>query len=177
MKKYLMLFAAALVLGFATSCSDDPSDKDINAGGTAVKKMAGDWVATVYTCDKQGDLSGIDGWAWEEMGGFSQYLLTYNTAANKSSEMWINDQGECYLGKGYDYSHNVKLSVNYGKRTFSYGSPDDTTADDLVIYGGKVLSNAATNDLGVKVDSIVYYVKVVGNPLGYIKVAGYRNGF
>ena len=79
MKKYISLLALALVFGVMTSCDSDPSDTDTNPGGTAVKKMCGDWIVTAYTCENQGDVANIDNWEWEELGSFSNYLLTYNT--------------------------------------------------------------------------------------------------
>ena len=116
---------------------------------------------STYTCENQGDVANIDNWEWEELGSFSNYLLTYNTAANKSTEMWVDDNGELALGATDDYSHKVKVNVKYGKR----------------IIGGKVLHNAARNANNVKVDSIVYYVKAANTTKGYIKVSGIRNDF
>ena len=68
MKKYISLLALALVFGVMTSCDSDPSDTDTNPGGTAVKKMCGDWIVTAYTCENQGDVANIDNWEWEELG-------------------------------------------------------------------------------------------------------------
>lgn len=183
MKKYLLLAVSALLMGFTASCSnDDPSDSDTNAGGTKVEKMAGAWVASVYTCENQGDLSNIDNWDWEELGSFEGDLMTYNTAANKSNEMWVDDQGECNLGTDTvhhvygDYSHKVK--VNIKGRTFSVTNGENVYGNGPVtIVGGKVLKNAATvqKDRGqsIKADSIVYYVMVDGKSYGYLKVSGY----
>ena len=70
MKKYISLLALALVFGVMTSCDSDPSDTDTNPGGTAVKKMCGDWIVTAYTCENQGDVANIDNWEWEELGSF-----------------------------------------------------------------------------------------------------------
>ena len=178
MKKYISLLALALVFGVMTSCDSDPSDTDTNPGGTAVKKMCGDWIVTAYTCENQGDVADIDNWNWEELGAFSSYLLTYNTAANKSTEMWVDDNGELALGATDDYSHKVKVNVRYGKRTFSVeNAANEYTANAITIVGGKVLHNAARNANNVKVDSIVYYVKAANTTYGYIKVSGIRNDF
>ena len=80
-------------MGF-TSCDSDPSDSSTNAGGTKVEKLAGAWVVDVFTCDEQGDVANIDNWNWEDQGAFGSDLMTYNTAANKGNEMWVDDQGE-----------------------------------------------------------------------------------
>ena len=178
MKKYISLLALALVFGVMTSCDSDPSDTDTNPGGTAVKKMCGDWIVTAYTCENQGDVANIDNWEWEELGSFSNYLLTYNTAANKSTEMWVDDNGELALSETDDYSHKVKVNVKYGKRTFSVeNAANEYTANAITIIGGKVLHNAARNANNVMVDSIVYYVKAANTTKGYIKVSGIRNDF
>lgn len=185
MKKYLLLVVSALLIGFTASCSnDDPSDSNVSAGGTKVKKMAGDWIATVYYAGGQtGDNSEayLDSLNWEELGSFAGYLFTYNTAANKSTEMWVDDQGECYLGAGNDYSHKVKVNVKYGKRTFSVSEGENEYGNGVVtIVGGKVIKNGSTivfddRDQTTKRDSIVYYVSVAGTSYGYLKVSGYRN--
>lgn len=183
MKKYLLFAVSALLMGFTASCSnDDPSDSDTNAGGTKVEKMAGAWVVSVYTCDSQGDVTNIDNWNWEELGSFEGDLMTYNTAANKSNVMWVDDQGECNLGTDSvhgiyaNYSHKVK--VNIKGRTFSVSNGENEYGNGAVtIVGGKVLKNAATvqKDRGqtIKADSIVYYVNVAGKSYGYLKVSGY----
>ena len=178
MKKYISLLALALVFGVMTSCDSDPSDSSTSAGGTKVKKMAGSWIVTAYMCDDQGDVANIDAWDWYELGSFEGPMNTYNTSANKSTEMWVDDHGELYLGAGADYSCKAKVNVNYGKRTFSVEDADNEYSDEkITIVGGKILAKAATNEDGVKVDSIVYYVKAGNAPYGYIKVSGHRNKF
>mgnify|MGYP002674908038 FL=1 len=174
MKKYLLLIAAALVIGF-TSCDSDPSDSSTSAGGTKVEKLAGAWVVSVFTCDEQGDVADIDNWNWEEAGAFGSDLMTYNTAANKSNVMWVDDQGECNFGGENDYSHKVKVDVK--GMTFSVSDGENEYGEPATIVGGKVLKNAATveKDRGqsIKTDSIVYYVQVAGSSYGYLKVSGY----
>lgn len=174
MKKYLLLMAAALVMGF-TSCDSDPSDSSTNAGGTKVEKLAGAWVVSVFTCDTQGDVANIDSWKWEEAGAFGSDLMTYNTAANKGDVMWVDDQGECNFGGDNNYSHKVKVNVK--GMTFSVENGENQYGKPATIIGGKVLKDAATveKDRGqsIKADSIVYYVKVEGSTYGYLKVSGY----
>lgn len=178
MKKYLLFLAAFFVAGLMTSCDSDPSDSSTNAGGTAVKKMAGSWKVAVYECKEPGDEKDIDSWKWELLGPFGSDLRTYNTSANTKDSMWVDDQGETNLGDGNDYSHKVKVAVNYKKRTFSIaGAESQYTHDAITIIGGKVLQNAAVNDRGVKEDSIVYYVKAAHSTMGYLKVSGYRQNY
>lgn len=175
MKKYLFLIAAALVTGFTASCDSDPSDSSTSAGGTKVEKLAGAWVVSVYSCDEQGDVANIDNWNWEEIGAFGSDLMTYNTAANKGNVMWVDDQKECDLGVGNNYSHKVKVNVK--GMTFSVTDGENEYGEAATIIGGKVLKNAATveKDRGqsIKTDSIVYYVQVAGTGAGYLKVSGH----
>jgi hypothetical protein len=180
MKKYLYLIVAALLMGFTTSCDSDPSDSSTNAGGTAVKKMCGEWVANVYYCESaSSDISNIENWEWEDLGSF--HLLTYNTAANKANEMWVDDQGNCYLGDSDDYSHKIKVNVQYGSKTFSVTDAANEYGENATVVGGKVMLDAASIDMGrgqfAKADSIVYYVNVNGAGSGYLKVSGYRYNF
>lgn len=178
MKKYLLFLAAFFVAGLMTSCDSDPSDSSTNAGGTAVKKMAGSWKVAVYECKEPGDEKDIDSWKWELLGPFGSDLQTFNTSANTKDSMWVDDQGETNLGDGNDYSHKVKVAVDYGKRTFSAtGAANENGANAITIIGGKVLQNAAVNDRGVKEDSIVYYVKAAHSTMGYLKVSGYRQNY
>lgn len=178
MKKYLLFLAAFFVAGLMTSCDSDPSDSSTNAGGTAVKKMAGSWKVAVYECKEPGDEKDIDSWKWELLDPFGSDLLTYNTSANTKDSMWVDDQRESNLGDGNDYTHKVKVAVDYGKRTFSAtGAANEYSANAITIIGGKVLEKAATNERGVKEDSIIYYVKAANTSSGYLKISGYRQGY
>ena len=181
MKKYLLLLATLFVAGFMASCDSDPSDSGIDAGGTAVKKMCGAWKVSVYACKAPGDEKDIDSWKWELLGPFGSDLQTCNTSANTKDSMWVDDQGETNLGDGNDYSHKVKVAVDYGKRTFSAtnatNAANENSANAITIICGKVLEKAATNERGVKEDSIVYYVKAAHSTMGYLKVSGYRQNY
>lgn len=171
MKKIFGLLVLALSFGFA-AC-DDPSDKDIDAGGTAVKNMSGDWFVNLYMTDET-DSTQLATAEWEDQGTFTIYA--YNTAANKSTEMWLDDKdGELDFGQ-VSYSFKSVVNVNYGRKTFG-GSGLENVYDDsapVTVFDGKVLQGAGTRESGVKADSIVFYLKVGDAPYGWFKIAGLR---
>ncbi len=148
-------------------------DKD-EAGGTATQAMAGEWYVSVDLVDDNGDLfySGVD------FFGLSEHMLlnTYNTAANSSTEMYVDD-----LGNFWDYK--VRVNCNVKSLTFSSnGAVANEAYDDcdVTIEDGKIMYGAATTPHGTPADSIVFYVSFSDDSYpdyyGYAKykVSGYR---
>ena len=84
MKKYISIFALALVLGLGfASCN---TETDEPAGGTAVEKMAGHWMVDIDAVDANGNP--IDG--GEHYFGYDEdriSLFTYNTADNSDTQI------------------------------------------------------------------------------------------
>ena len=162
-KKYLVATIAVCSL-LMTSCQDE----DFDAGGTAVMKMAGDWWVTmelIYEGENLGDYYGI--------GHFQMY--TYNTAANKATEMWLEDGG-------HFWDYKLKVDVQYENRTFSTnGFVDNIAYDDpdydpqAKIIDGKILYGAATSPSGMPVDSISYTISFNDDEEGIVyKISGFR---
>lgn len=159
MKKYIYLF----VIVFAISLQ---SCEKYEPGGTAVQDMAGDWWVTYEYESSPG--------VWEDAGlGKPVTLTTYNTAANKSTEMWVNDNGKFWNFKSI-------VNVDYAKKTFlttdSVSTNSASSPDEKALFtGGKVLKGAAKTPSGTKADSIVFYVAFNDDsaPTVY-KVAGFR---
>ncbi|MBQ3752400.1 MAG: hypothetical protein II864_02510 [Prevotella sp.] len=83
MKKVLYL-AALIICAGMTSCEKD------EIGGTATESMAGKWYCVVDAVDDSGNpiTSGED-----YFGEGRTILLTYNTAGNSASEMWVDNLG------------------------------------------------------------------------------------
>jgi hypothetical protein len=157
MKKYLILLFAALSFSLV-SCDDDTEP-----GGTSVEKMAGDWWVTVNIIDNGQEY--IDPY---EIGQIR--MATYNTAANLSTEMWIDDQNNFW-------EYKAKVTVDYNARTFYSNSfVDNITYDSQVrITEGKILEGVATTPSGMPADSIVYFIEFDDDPDGYLyKVSGFR---
>ena len=149
MKKYIFLLFS--VLAFAlTSCNDETEP-----GGTAVEKMAGEWVVKAPGVNK-------DKW-------FT--VRTYNTASNVATEMWLEDKG---------LNYKIKVAVSYDARTFmtteavdnTIKSTEDAPAPAKVkISDGKVEEGAYETPGGHISDKISFTVEVDG--VSY-KVEGFR---
>ena len=136
--------AMALSFGFA-SCD---VETDEEPGGTNVEQMAGRWDVQVDAVDANGNVLYEDPYG---MGTIT--IMTYNTADNNTTEMWLDDQEEFWAFK-------MKVDVNYEARTFSC-SEKDYDADGTgkaVVTGGKILENAAKNLHGMPNDSIVFNI-------------------
>ena len=184
MKK--ILFFAALVCGFAlTSCEKD------EIGGTATESMAGQWYVTIDAVDDSG--SPIPG--GEDYFGVGKVLfLTYNTASNSATQMWIDDLGafdvaSYYGNKAYpNYAIKSVVNIDQNALTFSSSNAENYSPANSyksAVYGitveqGKILLGAGRQNNGSPADSIVFYVKYTNDPWypddGYAKykVSGIR---
>jgi len=157
MKKYLIILSVALLFFFA-GCQ-----KATEPGGTAVQNMAGEWW---ITCEYQ------DAGVWKDVGKGHFILSTYNTAANKSTEMWVNDV--------VFWNFHSIVNVDYLASTFSTKDSVSTNSADyptekVLITNGKILKNAAKTPSGVAADSIVFFAAFNDDsgPIVY-KYAGFR---
>ena len=141
MKKYIFFLFA--VLAFAlTAC-----DNETEPGGTAVEKMAGDWM--VSATDANGTQSGY----------FMVY--TYNTAANVATEMFIEAGGEA------PFVYKAKMAVEYDARTFTMAdfsdnmlaSEEDAPAKIKVTNGkveeGESLQEALQREIMEEMDYVI----------------------
>ena len=187
--KKIVYFAATLLLGLTfTSC-----DKE-EIGGTATESMAGQWYVDISVEEQirrlNVDDSGnpIDG--GEHYFGYDEeriLLLTYNTASNSPSQMWIDDMGWFDLGAYYgnknypNYSFKNLVSIDQNNLTFSSNNAENLSGSyGITIEQGKILKGAGRQKNGSPADSIVFYVKYTNDPWypddGYAKykVSGIR---
>lgn len=142
MKKYI--YTMALMVAAALSLASCDTETDVKPGGTSVEKMAGTWDVAVIGVDDQG----------REVVNFGDAtILTYNTAENTATKMWLDDQESFWNFK-------FKVDVAYEQRAFSCSatSYDAAGTGTAVVTDGKVLEGAATNLHGMPNDSIVFYV-------------------
>lgn len=145
--------------------------------------LSGEWVVTVeqsvaeyeYIFEDIGAMpnpSNVENWEWEDLydAGITS-ALTYNSAANKSTELIVEDAHTFW-----DYK--VKVNANADTKTFEVNNTPNLIYDDcdISIIGGKILPKAATTPGGSKADSIVYYIKFSDDSYGftYMKVSGFR---
>ena len=178
MEKYISLVFMAVALSFGfVSCS---VETDEEPGGTNVQNMAGRWVVSVSQVDENGEVV----YEPEDLFGVIDVdLFTFNTAANASSEMWIDDRGEFW-------SYKFKMPVNYGAGTFSADNipynaeyqeiadaiaagenPVDEegnplTAETATITDGKILYGQGHNIHNLPTDSIAFYITFSDDPYG-----------
>jgi hypothetical protein len=181
--KKVLYFAALLFCVGLTSCEKE------EIGGTATESMAGKWYVTVDAVDDAGNpING--GEDYFGLGG-PIILLTYNTAGNSPSEMWVDDLGQLNVGAMYNapypsYCIKAKVSVDQASLTFkSVDAPNfgdgwqDLDAMPVTI-DGKILKGAGRQNNGSAADSIVFFVSYKNDPWypddGYAKykVSGIR---
>lgn len=158
MKKNIIIntVVMALLVLFSSSCK-----KDQEIGGTAVQNLAGDWYVKV--------------------NGTGSYitLSTYNTAANLSTEMWLQStglkSGTVALGvKG-------KVAVDANAQTFTGTNVANVASTSATIptfnvANGKVVSNGTTGPVS-KTPTDLISLDITINGVTY-KVEGFhKTGF
>src|ERR1700744_2604939 len=150
------------------------------AGQTMTPNVAGNWRVTL----PQGNTS-----LYSDNPFF---LTTYNTSANTTDSIWIDDYLESLdgdLDNGnliyYTYkigyaSFKVKAGLQYTALGFSganlenqYWTGDTSSSETLSIYNGKVFPKGTTSPTGVRTDSIYFQVVYSKNPLDTFVVSGY----
>jgi hypothetical protein len=138
--KNIFLLAGLLSLGFLSSCEQDEADMEV----MATYPISGDWVVNYYVADGTGKL--------EEIGYNGVQVLAYNTAANKGTEIWIDDHGTFW-----DYK--VKATVNMADLSFAGKELTNVSYEDskVTLTDGKVIKNG-TKSNGAPSDSISFKV-------------------
>lgn len=169
-KLFYTLLTVSIMAGFASCSKEEP-------GGTAVQNMSGEWRVFVDGIDTEGNIVEEDPW---ELGLYD--LLTYNTNANLSNEMYLDDFGALWGVK-------IKVDVDCDTRTFwvndgiMYYDYDDDTEEyypvHVTVSNGEIVENGGVSLGGYTVDTISYYVQFEDDPyLGvyydYLWVHGYR---
>ncbi len=154
MKRLINIFLSlSLVLIVFGACQK----QDVNPGGTATEKLAGEWYVQQY---------GIDltdyGYGYWRIG-------TFNTSSNVTDSIWVDD---------YDnlFPFRVKVPCNLTGETF--GSPDVLVdvynGASFIINSGKIISNGTHSPGGLQVDSIYFELTDMSDTSQYV-LAGYRD--
>ena len=148
-----------------TSCEKE------EIGGTATESMAGDWYVTIGLVDEDGEV--VPG--YEDLLGGRVHLLTYNTAANTSTQLYVDDLGEIWYPAGF----KVRTTSNIHAMTFATdGTAVNENDEDceVTITSGKILPKAGRQNNGSPADSIVFYVSFSDDddPTTVYKVSGIR---
>jgi hypothetical protein len=164
MKKvlYLLILIVSIAL---VSCEKE------KIGGTATQALAGEWYVRLDCVDESGNVV----YTGEEFYGIGRFMLyTYNTAANKTNEIWIDDCGNFWEFK-------VKALAKIENLTFQANDAVNDYYDcHVTIEDGKVTLNGAITPHGTTADAIEFYVSFDDDdsPLEYgfakYKISGYR---
>ena len=165
MKKaiYLLMLVVSMVF---TSCEKD------EIGGTATEALSGEWYVRLDCVDASGNVV----YSGEDFFGMGRFLLnTYNTAAHKNNEIWVDDLGNFW-------QFQVKASANINNLTFqtSGAAANNYYECDVTVEGGKITLNGATTPHGTPADAIELYVTFSDDtyPADYgyakYKISGYR---
>ncbi|WP_339735453.1 lipid-binding protein [uncultured Sunxiuqinia sp.] len=143
--KNLFLYTVLLISGlfFVTSCEKE------EIGGTATESMAGEWYVTGVAVDADGNIVYSD----DDLFGLGHFHLdTYNTSANNTTEMWIDDNENFWDFK-------AKISVDLNTMTFQASDAQNEYYDmQVTVSDGKIMLGAATTPSGMPADSIVFLV-------------------
>ncbi len=136
----MMAMALMLALGF-TACD---VETDEEAGGTNIQQMCGYWDVVWYAVDANGEV--VDAWT-------KGTIFTYNTSANGSDKMWIDDQGTYW-------AFQFLTDINYNAKTFSATERDYDAAGTgkAVLNNGKIMLGAGKNLHGAPCDSISFEI-------------------
>ncbi|WP_162428635.1 lipid-binding protein [Pontibacter pudoricolor] len=161
--KKIYTIALLLTFGFLSSCERDDPEIEM----TAIGDMAGEWYVT-YMADTVGSDGPVD------FGGGHSLLLTYNTSANTTDSMIVDD-----LENFWEFKTIV--NANKAERTFSAPNGDNLYYDSngVIINNGKIIIGGGESRTGVKTDSIYFEVAFGDDPDGltYIVSGHRRTGF
>lgn len=160
----LVVFIACI-----TFACDEGGDPD--PGGTNVENMSGDWYVQEAT----------DG-----VGSGDYFLIsTYNTANNKGTEMWIDDNLNYWWFKAKCPVNSTSLTFSGNDLESSVEDDDDSTPNVIETYditvtvtGGAIVKGGATAPSGTVVDSITFDIEFSDDPGTVYTLKGYkRTGF
>ncbi len=137
------MMAMALMLSWGFTACDVETDEE--AGGTNIQQMCGYWDVIWYAVDANGGV--VDAWT-------QGTIFTYNTSANGTDKMWIDDQSTYW-------AFQFLTDIDYNAKTFTATERDYDAAGTgkAVLTNGKILLGAGKNLHGVACDSICFEIK------------------
>ena len=157
MKKIITAISIAILALAAVSCEKFPHQ------GTATESLAGNWWCSIYYSD---------GSQWVDY--YEAEYVTFNTAKNVPTEMWIDDQGGFWGTK-------AKIDCDADAMTFGKDGAEylDTYYEvNQKIWGGKVTKDAAkAPGSGTTCDKIEFFIAFEDDDPSYATtfyVVGYR---
>ena len=190
MKK--VLYLATLLLGTTAFVSCEKEE----IGNTATVSMAGQWYCTVDAVDDNGNvitqtLDGSPNSGEDYFGVGRTLILTYNTAANSATEMWVDNLGignfaasyaSYWKSYGFFPTYAIKAKVNIDQNNLTFRSTDAENFGDGYVWvdddenpfheekampvtiDGKILKGAGRQNNGSPADSIIFFVTYKDDP-------------
>jgi hypothetical protein len=150
MNKILVIVS---MLCFLIACK---KEKDTSAGGTATQALAGEfWVLL-----KQNNTP---------LSSHYYKIITYNTAENTATTMWIDDEEKLWPFK-------IKMDVDVTGKTFSAANAKSTYSNITVkLNNGKLLEKVTKGPVSKAVtDSIYFEAEFSDDPGEIYQISGYR---
>lgn len=138
--KKIIYIAIAIVASFVmASCEKDP------IGGSAVQDMSGEWYVTCDLMTAGGEVfaTGADFFGLDDRF----MILTYNTAADKDNELFVDDMENFW-------AFQCVTSCNLQNLTFTAADAEDLLYGDTVTLSGKIVKNGTTTPSGAAADYI-----------------------
>jgi len=157
MKKILYTLLAAAAILCSVSCNKFPHE------GTAAENIAGSWLCTIYYAN---------GTEWVAYTGAD--YMTYNTAANVPTEIWLDDDGNFW---------GTKCKIDADPANYTFGANGKEYQDIYYdvpqkIFGGKVTKKGAiAPGSESEVDKIEFYIQFSDDNPSYgtlFYVVGYK---
>lgn len=148
--KYILGILFLSLFSFFTAC-DEAEDADV--GGVSIQEVTGEWVVDMT---QDGVPQGTN------------YIATYNTSTNSTTEMWIDDQQ-------HGWGLKAKVNLNLGSKTFTATDVDELYYDVTVtITDGTIIENGATAPSGTVTDAISFNAVFSDIPDRVWTYSGYR---
>jgi hypothetical protein len=154
--KNIFLKSGSLLLMMAIFFVACKKEKDTSAGGTATQELAGEFWIQI----KQNNIALIPDYF---------KIVTYNTAENISTKMWIDDQEHLWPFK-------IKIDVDPVGRTFTAANAQSSYTNITVkLNNGKILPKATKGLVTQTVtDSIYFEAEFSDDPGEVYQFSGYR---
>lgn len=163
--KFKLLYFVALFFSFGilSSCEKDAPEVEY----TATYPVSGEWWVTYKVETSPGVFEDV------YHVGYTP-LLTYNTAANKPTEIWVDDEGNFW-------NYKVKSSLDMNQLSFGVNEAPNKALDGdepyditVSIKDGKVFKNGGLSKTKVKTDSIYFKIEFSDAPGDVYHVSGHR---
>lgn len=162
MKRLFNILFVAFALFAMASCAKD------EIGGTATKKLAGQWYVQADAVDSDGKVISEDPYG---AGRFR--VLTYNTSENTTTDLFVDDL------KNF-WNFKVKTKCDLSTMTFSVDKGTNLKYEsEVTIVGGKIVINGTKSPSGQPADYIEMLVRFSDDENApaqyeYLKLSGWR---